>query len=59
VHRKAGERPGDVTPQSRDPQIEAAHALGLSKSTASQRYVRALNRLREILAARRGGLSEP
>jgi RNA polymerase sigma-70 factor (ECF subfamily) len=37
---------------------EAAQALGLSKSTASKRYVRALSRLREILAARRGGLSE-
>jgi RNA polymerase sigma-70 factor (ECF subfamily) len=37
---------------------EAAQALGLSKSTASKRYVRALQRLREILAAARGGLSE-
>jgi RNA polymerase sigma-70 factor (ECF subfamily) len=37
---------------------EAAHALGLSKSTASKRYVRALQRLKEILAAARGGLSE-
>jgi RNA polymerase sigma-70 factor (ECF subfamily) len=37
---------------------EAARALGLSKSTASKRYVRALQRLKEILAAARGGLSE-
>jgi RNA polymerase sigma-70 factor (ECF subfamily) len=37
---------------------EAAQALGLSKSTASKRYVRALQRLKEILAAARGGLSE-
>ena len=37
---------------------EAAQALGLSKSTASKRYVRALERLKEILAAARGGLSE-
>jgi RNA polymerase sigma-70 factor (ECF subfamily) len=37
---------------------EAAQALGLSKSTASKRYVRALDRLKEILAAARGGLSE-
>jgi RNA polymerase sigma-70 factor (ECF subfamily) len=36
---------------------EAAQALGLSKSAASKRYVRALNRLREILAAGRSGLS--
>ena len=37
---------------------EAAQALGLSKATASKRYVRALQRLKEILAAARGGLSE-
>ena len=37
---------------------EVAQALGLSKSTASKRYVRALQRLKEILAARRGGLWE-
>jgi RNA polymerase sigma-70 factor (ECF subfamily) len=37
---------------------EAARALGLSKSMASKRYVRALQRLKEILAAARGGLSE-
>ena len=37
---------------------EAAQALGLSKSTASKRYVRALERLKEFLAAARGGLSE-
>jgi RNA polymerase sigma-70 factor (ECF subfamily) len=37
---------------------EVAQALGLSGSTASKRYVRALQRLREILAARRGGLWE-
>jgi RNA polymerase sigma-70 factor (ECF subfamily) len=37
---------------------EAAQALGLSKSIASKRYVRALERLKEFLAAARGGLSE-
>jgi len=37
---------------------EAAQALGLSKSAASKRYVRALHRLKEILTAARGGLSE-
>jgi RNA polymerase sigma-70 factor (ECF subfamily) len=37
---------------------EAAQALGLSKSTASKRYVRALQKLKAILAATRGGLSE-
>jgi RNA polymerase sigma-70 factor, ECF subfamily len=37
---------------------EAAQALSLSSSTASKRYVRALQRLKEILAAARGGLSE-
>jgi RNA polymerase sigma-70 factor (ECF subfamily) len=37
---------------------EAAQAMGLSKSTASKRYVRALERLKEILAAGRGGLWE-
>ena len=37
---------------------EVARALGLSKSGASKRYVRALLRLKEILAAGRGGLSE-
>jgi RNA polymerase sigma-70 factor (ECF subfamily) len=37
---------------------EAAQALGLSKSTASKRYVRALQKLKEILAAWRGGFSE-
>jgi RNA polymerase sigma-70 factor (ECF subfamily) len=37
---------------------EAAQALGLSTSTASKRYVRALQRLKEILAAGRGGFSE-
>jgi RNA polymerase sigma-70 factor (ECF subfamily) len=37
---------------------EAAQALGLSKSTASKRYVRALDRLREILTAGQGGFSE-
>jgi RNA polymerase sigma-70 factor (ECF subfamily) len=30
---------------------EAALALGLKKSTASQRYIRALKRLKEILSA--------
>jgi RNA polymerase sigma-70 factor (ECF subfamily) len=37
---------------------EVAEALGLSKFTASKRYVRTLQRLKEILAARRGGLWE-
>jgi RNA polymerase sigma-70 factor (ECF subfamily) len=37
---------------------EVAHALGLSTSAASKRYVRALERLKEILIAARGGLSE-
>jgi RNA polymerase sigma-70 factor (ECF subfamily) len=37
---------------------EAAQALGLSKSTASKRYIRALERLKEILSAGRGGLWE-
>jgi RNA polymerase sigma-70 factor (ECF subfamily) len=37
---------------------EVARALGLSKSAASKRYVRALSRLKEIRAAGRGGLSE-
>jgi RNA polymerase sigma-70 factor (ECF subfamily) len=37
---------------------EAAQALGLSKSTASKRYLRALQKLKEILAASRGGFSE-
>jgi RNA polymerase sigma-70 factor (ECF subfamily) len=36
---------------------EAAQALGLSKSTASKRYVRALQRLKDILGTARGGLS--
>jgi RNA polymerase sigma-70 factor (ECF subfamily) len=37
---------------------EAAQALGLSDSTASKRYVRAVERLKEILAVAPGGLSE-
>src|SRR5262249_46239058 len=37
---------------------EAARALGLSTPAASKRYVRALNRLKEILTAGRGGLWE-
>jgi RNA polymerase sigma-70 factor (ECF subfamily) len=37
---------------------EAAQALGLSKSTTSKRYIRALERLKEILSAGRGGLWE-
>lgn len=37
---------------------EVARALGLSKSAASKRYVRALVRLKEILGAGPGGLSE-
>jgi RNA polymerase sigma-70 factor (ECF subfamily) len=37
---------------------EAAQSLGLSKSTASKRYVRALQRLKEILAMGRGGFWE-
>jgi DNA-directed RNA polymerase specialized sigma24 family protein len=35
-----------------------AQALGLSKSTASKRCIRALQRLKEILAAGRGGIWE-
>jgi DNA-directed RNA polymerase specialized sigma24 family protein len=38
--------------------VEAAQALGLSKSTANKRYVPALNRLREIFTAGNGGFSE-
>jgi RNA polymerase sigma-70 factor (ECF subfamily) len=37
---------------------EVAQALGLSKSTASKRYIRALQRLKEILAAGRGSIWE-
>jgi RNA polymerase sigma-70 factor (ECF subfamily) len=37
---------------------EAARALGLDKSAASKRYIRALRRLKEFLTAGRGGLSE-
>jgi hypothetical protein len=37
---------------------EAAAVLGLDKSAASERYARALIRLKEILASLRGGLSE-
>jgi RNA polymerase sigma-70 factor (ECF subfamily) len=37
---------------------ESAQALGLSKSAASKRYIRALERLKGILAAGRGGLWE-
>jgi RNA polymerase sigma-70 factor (ECF subfamily) len=37
---------------------EAAQAVGLSRSTASKRYLRALQRLKEMLAAGRGGLWE-
>jgi RNA polymerase sigma-70 factor (ECF subfamily) len=37
---------------------EAAQALGLSKSAASKRYIRAVERLKGALAAGRGGLWE-
>jgi RNA polymerase sigma-70 factor (ECF subfamily) len=37
---------------------DAAAALGLEKSAASKRYTRALARLKEILAALRGAISE-
>jgi RNA polymerase sigma-70 factor (ECF subfamily) len=37
---------------------EAAQALGLSKSTASKRYIRALQKLKEVLAAGKGSLWE-
>jgi RNA polymerase sigma-70 factor, ECF subfamily len=37
---------------------EAAEALGLTKSAASKRYLRALERLKQLLTAERGGLSE-
>ena len=38
---------------------DAAAALGLSHSAASKRYARAVERLREILAALPGEVSEP
>jgi RNA polymerase sigma-70 factor (ECF subfamily) len=38
---------------------EVAEVLGLSKSAASNRYIRALKRLREILTAAGPGLMEP
>jgi RNA polymerase sigma-70 factor (ECF subfamily) len=37
---------------------ETAHVLGLGSSAASKRYLRALQRLREILASMPGGLGE-
>jgi RNA polymerase sigma-70 factor (ECF subfamily) len=37
---------------------EAARALGLDKSAASKRYVRALGRLKDVLAPGRNGSSE-
>ena len=37
---------------------ETAQALGLSKSAASKRYIRALHRLKAILTDERGGLAE-
>jgi RNA polymerase sigma-70 factor, ECF subfamily len=37
---------------------EAARVLGLSEAAASKRYVRALRRLREVLAGRPGGLED-
>jgi RNA polymerase sigma-70 factor (ECF subfamily) len=38
---------------------ETALVLGLDKSAASKRYARALIRLKDLLAALRGGLQEP
>ncbi len=38
--------------------VNAAAALGLNESAASKRYTRALERLREIMAALPGGISE-
>ena len=37
---------------------ETAQVLGLKKSAASKRYIRALRRLRDILAELPGGLKE-
>jgi RNA polymerase sigma-70 factor (ECF subfamily) len=37
---------------------ETAQVLGLEASAASKRYVRALQRLKEILAAMPGGLRD-
>ena len=37
---------------------EAAQTLGLGTSAASKRYLRALDRLRDVLAAMPGGLGE-
>jgi RNA polymerase sigma-70 factor (ECF subfamily) len=38
--------------------IETAHVLAINPSAASNRYVRALRRLRDVLAARPGGAEE-
>jgi hypothetical protein len=54
----------DIKAISRLPNVEqlsndeAAQAVGLSMSMAAEAHVRALNRLREILAARPVGVSE-
>jgi RNA polymerase sigma-70 factor (ECF subfamily) len=37
---------------------EAAQSLGLTTSAASKRYLRALKRLRDVLAGMPGGLGE-
>ncbi len=37
---------------------EAARSLGIKESAAGKRYLRALERLRDILAGLPGGLSE-
>ena len=37
---------------------EMAHVLQLSKQAASKRYIKALHRLKEILASLPGGLGE-
>ncbi len=38
--------------------LECARVLGISESAATKRYIRALTRLREVLAALPGGLEE-
>ena len=52
------ESSSDREPLEQLSNAEVAQALGLSASTASKRYIRALQRLKEILAAGRGGIWE-
>ena len=37
---------------------ETAQTLGIQESAASKRYIRALKKLKEILASMRGGMGE-